>query len=126
MSGLPFGNWNRNESNSSFGPLSWMLPKIQATPRNTILVQSAPIWKITTTASLYSRIRTNSGNANSRLMRKSKAGHNQMPDHVRRRKGWILPAVLMTAAAYLYVNLFRWPRIPYLLGGDQVFFWTDA
>ena len=49
-----------------------------------------------------------------------------MPDHVRRRKVWILPAVLMTAAAYLYVNLFRWPRIPYLLGGDQVFFWTDA
>ena len=32
----------------------------------------------------------------------------------------------MGAAIYLFANLFRWPDIPYLLGGDQVFFWTDA
>ena len=39
---------------------------------------------------------------------------------------WILPALLIASGIYLYVNLFAWPNIPYLLSGDQIFFWTDA
>ncbi|WP_035348176.1 hypothetical protein [Edaphobacter aggregans] len=34
--------------------------------------------------------------------------------------------VLLGAAAYLYLNLFALPCTPYLLGGDQVYFWLDA
>src|ERR1700729_2777013 len=34
--------------------------------------------------------------------------------------------LLFGAAVYLYVNLFFSPRVPFLLGGDQVFFWTFA
>jgi hypothetical protein len=34
--------------------------------------------------------------------------------------------VLFGAAAYLYLNLFALPHTPFLLGGDQVFFWLDA
>ena len=33
---------------------------------------------------------------------------------------------LLGAAAYLYFNLFVFPRTAFLLGGDQVFFWMDA
>lgn len=29
-------------------------------------------------------------------------------------------------AVYLYFNLFAFPRTPFLLGGDQAFFWMDA
>jgi hypothetical protein len=38
----------------------------------------------------------------------------------------VLLTALLAAAAYLYANLFIWPNIPILLGGDQVYFWTDA
>jgi Dolichyl-phosphate-mannose-protein mannosyltransferase len=34
--------------------------------------------------------------------------------------------LLFGAAAYLYANLFFSPRVPFLLTGDQVFFWTFA
>ena len=34
--------------------------------------------------------------------------------------------VLLGAAAYLYLNLFALLHTPFLLGGDQVFFWLDA
>jgi hypothetical protein len=34
--------------------------------------------------------------------------------------------LLLGAAAYLYFNLFSFPRAAFLLGGDQVFFWMDA
>ena len=34
--------------------------------------------------------------------------------------------LLSGAAAYLYANLFFSPRVPLLLGGDQVYFWTYA
>jgi hypothetical protein len=34
--------------------------------------------------------------------------------------------VLAVAAAYLYANLFVLPNTPFLLSGDQVYFWTDA
>jgi len=32
----------------------------------------------------------------------------------------------LMGAAYLYVNLFSFPRIPFLLSGDQTYFWMDA
>jgi hypothetical protein len=31
-----------------------------------------------------------------------------------------------SAAAYLYATLFRWPRTPLLLNGDQLFFWMNG
>jgi hypothetical protein len=34
--------------------------------------------------------------------------------------------LLFGAAVYLYANLFFSPRVPFLLGGDQVYFWTYA
>jgi len=34
--------------------------------------------------------------------------------------------LLLSAAVYLYANLFLSPRIPFLLSGDQVMFWTYA
>jgi hypothetical protein len=34
--------------------------------------------------------------------------------------------LLLGAAAYLYFNLFSFPRAAFLLGGDQVFFWLGA
>jgi hypothetical protein len=39
---------------------------------------------------------------------------------------WVPLALLLGAATYLYLNLFALPRTPFLLGGDQVFFWMDA
>jgi hypothetical protein len=33
---------------------------------------------------------------------------------------------LLVCAVYLYANLFANPETPYLLGGDQVYFWLDA
>jgi len=33
---------------------------------------------------------------------------------------------LVGAALYLYVNLFASPRVPFLLGGDQTYFWMRA
>jgi hypothetical protein len=35
-------------------------------------------------------------------------------------------AFLLVCGVYLYANLFASPETPYLLGGDQVVFWTDA
>ena len=34
--------------------------------------------------------------------------------------------LLLIAAAYLYLNLFALPNVPFLLGGDQAYFWMDA
>ncbi len=34
--------------------------------------------------------------------------------------------LLVGVAAYLYFNLFLFPRTAFLLGGDQVYFWMDA
>jgi hypothetical protein len=39
---------------------------------------------------------------------------------------WSAPALLLGVATFLYANLFYRPGIPYLLGGDQVYFWTYA
>lgn len=38
---------------------------------------------------------------------------------------WIL-IVPLGLAVYLYLNLFAFPRTPFLLNGDQAFFWMDA
>jgi hypothetical protein len=35
-------------------------------------------------------------------------------------------ALLFASAAYLYANLFAAPSIPFLLSGDQVYFWMNA
>jgi hypothetical protein len=35
-------------------------------------------------------------------------------------------SVLVGSAIYLYVNLFTFGAVPFLLGGDQVYFWTYA
>jgi Dolichyl-phosphate-mannose-protein mannosyltransferase len=34
--------------------------------------------------------------------------------------------LLLIAAAYLYLNLFALPNTPFLLGGDQAYFWMDG
>ena len=43
-----------------------------------------------------------------------------------RRVDMALILSLAAAVAYLYLNLFSLPRTPYLLSGDQVYFWMDA
>jgi hypothetical protein len=43
-----------------------------------------------------------------------------------RRFDKFTPALLVGSTAYLYVNLFAFPSIPFLLGGDQVYFWLNA
>jgi hypothetical protein len=43
-----------------------------------------------------------------------------------RAADWSVVALLLGSAAYLYVNLFVLPNTPYLLGGDQTYFWVDA
>lgn len=45
---------------------------------------------------------------------------------VRQRTAWPLSFVLLGAATYLYLNLFALPNTPFLLSGDQVFFWMNA
>jgi hypothetical protein len=45
---------------------------------------------------------------------------------IQKRKISALLVPLCAAVAYLYANLFLWPNIPILLGGDQIYFWTDA
>jgi hypothetical protein len=42
------------------------------------------------------------------------------------RPPWVLPSLCAGAAFYLYINLFVSPRVPILLGGDQLYFWMDA
>lgn len=43
-----------------------------------------------------------------------------------REAGWCLILLLLGAAVYLYLNLFSLSHTPYLLAGDQVYFWTYA
>jgi hypothetical protein len=38
----------------------------------------------------------------------------------------VWPVLVFGIPLYLYVNLFAFPNIPFLLGGDQVFFWVYA
>jgi hypothetical protein len=38
----------------------------------------------------------------------------------------LVPAMLVAAAAFLYANLFAFPATPFLLEGDQVYFWNFA
>lgn len=42
------------------------------------------------------------------------------------KPAWTDLGLLFGSAVYLYLNLFTNSGIPYLLGGDQVFFWTYA
>lgn len=39
---------------------------------------------------------------------------------------WFALVLLFGGAVYLYVNLFAFPNVPFLLNGDQVYFWTNA
>ena len=41
------------------------------------------------------------------------------------RSFWIV-CIPLGIAVYLYFNLFAFPRTPFLLNGDQAFFWMDA
>ena len=45
---------------------------------------------------------------------------------LQQKKDWIQPLLLIVASLYLYVNLFTFPNVPFLLLGDQNFFWTYA
>jgi hypothetical protein len=45
---------------------------------------------------------------------------------VRRQPAWTDLGLLFGSAVYLYLNLFTNSGFPYLLGGDQVFFWVYA
>lgn len=42
------------------------------------------------------------------------------------RLGWYEPGILFGSAIYLYLNLFMLNGTPFLLGGDQVFYWMYA
>lgn len=42
------------------------------------------------------------------------------------RRAWLPYLALTGAAVYLYLNLFAFPCTPFLLGGDQVYFWMYA
>ena len=42
------------------------------------------------------------------------------------RRAWLPYLALTGAAVYLYLNLFALPCTPFLLGGDQVYFWMYA
>lgn len=48
------------------------------------------------------------------------------PGRAHPQHSWHSPALLIGAAAYLSLNLYRFFRVPFLLGGDQVFFWMYA
>jgi hypothetical protein len=39
---------------------------------------------------------------------------------------WVAPVLIFGVPLYLYANLFAFPNIPFLLGGDQIFFWVYA
>jgi hypothetical protein len=43
-----------------------------------------------------------------------------------RRIDWLVVTLLLSAAAYLYLSLFAFPNTPFLLTGDQTFFWMDG
>lgn len=44
----------------------------------------------------------------------------------RQRTDWSVAFVLLGAATYLYLNLFSLSNTPFLLGGDQVYFWMGG
>jgi hypothetical protein len=44
---------------------------------------------------------------------------------LRQKRDWIQP-LLIAAPLYLYLNLFTFTNVPFLLGGDQTFFWIYA
>jgi len=46
--------------------------------------------------------------------------------HLRPGSRWLTPALLFGSAVYLYANLFALPAVPFLLSGDQVYFWMNA
>jgi 4-amino-4-deoxy-L-arabinose transferase-like glycosyltransferase len=43
-----------------------------------------------------------------------------------RKIDWSPILAALGTTTYLYLNLFSFPDTPFLLGGDQVYFWTDA
>lgn len=45
---------------------------------------------------------------------------------VRHSHPFVLVVLGAGAAAYLYLNLFRLPHTPLVLGGDQLYFWMNA
>jgi hypothetical protein len=49
-----------------------------------------------------------------------------MSAHLRPGFDWSTPTLLLGSAAYLYANLFASPTVPFLLSGDQVYFWMNA
>jgi hypothetical protein len=52
---------------------------------------------------------------------------NELTQHVpARESGSFTLLLLLGIAIYLYLNLFYLPATPFLLGGDQVFFWLPA
>ena len=52
---------------------------------------------------------------------------NELTQHVpARESGSFTLLLLLGSAIYLYLNLFHLPCTPFLLGGDQVFFWLPA
>jgi hypothetical protein len=51
---------------------------------------------------------------------------NSMSAHLRPGFDWSTPTLLLGSAAYLYANLFASPTVPFLLSGDQVYFWMNA
>jgi hypothetical protein len=51
---------------------------------------------------------------------------NAISAHSRSRFDWFIPTLLLSSSVYLYVNLFAFPNIPFLLSGDQVYFWMNA
>jgi hypothetical protein len=49
-----------------------------------------------------------------------------MSDRLRPNFQWFTPFLLLGSTAYLFINLFAFPAIPFLLSGDQVYFWMNA
>lgn len=43
-----------------------------------------------------------------------------------RGRDWLTVIVLLSAASYLYLNLFAFTNTPFLLSGDQTFFWMHG
>ena len=55
----------------------------------------------------------------------TQAGAESRSGH-RREIDWFIVALLLGVTAYLYLNLFAFPNTPFLLGGDQTYFWMNA
>jgi hypothetical protein len=49
-----------------------------------------------------------------------------MSSRLRSGFDWFTPGILFGSPVYLYVSLFAFPNIPFLLSGDQVYFWMNA